>query len=353
MKLHVTSDKPLGDKKKHLMFSELHSLLGSGLSFSRSFELLIAGEKGKKEIALLNTIYRQILTGNEFWVSLQHSGAFTPLDYGVIRIGEETGKIAQSLLFLSDYYRKKEEQRRMLAGALSYPLIIVVVALLVLFFMITVVVPMFEQVYTRMGGSLPAITQFMLDAASYFPAFVTTLGLMVLALVLLKLFYGATDGYRRLHASFILHLPWVGYLVKMHYRAQFCRLLHLLVSSDVPLLHALSMLAGIIRFYPYSESFTVMAEGLKRGESFSANMEKFESIYGHKLVTLLKVGEETNSLDRMLLHQATDNTSELEHALKQLGNILEPALILCIGVIVAFVLIAMYMPMFQLGQTIG
>ncbi|MDR0894156.1 MAG: type II secretion system F family protein [Prevotellaceae bacterium] len=353
MKLHTKSGKGLTDKKKYLLFSELHSLLGSGLSFSRSFELLIAGETGNKEVALLNTIYRHILTGNGFWTSLQHSGAFTPLDYGVIRIGEETGKIAQSLLFLSDYYRKKEEQRRMLTGALSYPLIIVVVAMLVLFFMITVVIPMFEQVYTRMGGSLPAITQFMLEAASYFPAFITATGFIVLALITVKLLYGTTERYRQLTASFILHLPWVGALIKMHYRAQFCKLLHLLVGSDVPLLHSLSMLADIIRFYPYSSSFTSMTEGLKRGESFSVNMEKYEAIYGHKLVTLLKVGEETNSLDRMLLHQAVDITSELEHALKQLGNILEPTLILCIGVMVAFVLIAMYMPMFQLGQTIG
>ncbi len=113
------------------------------------------------------------------------------------------------------------------------------------------------------------------------------------------------------------------------------------------------MLESIISFYPYSRSFARIAEGLRRGQSFSENMEKFQELYGNKLLTLIRVGEETNCLDKMLLAQANDITAELEHELKQLGNVLEPVLILGVGVMVAFVLIAMYMPMFQLGQTIN
>ncbi len=94
-------------------------------------------------------------------------------------------------------------------------------------------------------------------------------------------------------------------------------------------------------------------KGLRKGKSFADQIEQFREIYDNRLITLIRVGEETNSLDKMLLNQANDMTSELEHNLKQLGNVLEPILIICIGTIVAFVLIAMYMPMFQLGQTIN
>jgi Type II secretory pathway, component PulF len=113
------------------------------------------------------------------------------------------------------------------------------------------------------------------------------------------------------------------------------------------------MLEDIIRFYPYSTSFYLISENIKKGESFSENLGRYEKIYGRKLIALMKVGEETNTLDKMLLHQATDITSELEYQLKQLGNALEPILILGIGALVAFILIAMYMPMFKLGQTIN
>lgn len=341
------------DKKKYLLFSQLYSLLSSGLSFSRAFELLIQGNLKKKDTEVLKEVYNRILAGNEFWKSMEMVGAFSELDYGVVRIGEETGKIDQSLMFLSDYYQKKNEQKRMLTSALSYPLIILITACLVVFFMITIVVPMFEQVYSRMGGDLPEITKFMLNISSHFPTVVTFIGFVILAFVVIKLLYGEQERYQQVSSFAWLHIPLVGNLIRKHYQSQFCKLLHLLVSSDVPLLHSLTMLESIIRFYPYKKSFADIAQGLRTGETFSENMRKYEDIYGYKLITLIRVGEETNSLERMLSAQAKDITSELEHELKQLGNILEPALILGIGSIVAFVLIAMYMPMFQLGQTIA
>jgi type IV pilus assembly protein PilC len=351
MKLNNKNHK-VSDSKKYLLFSQLHSLLKAGLSFSRSFDLLIQGEKGKADSELLQTVYRHILVGNEFWKSMELTDSFTELDCGVIRIGEETGKLDQSLSFLCDYYHKKNEQRRMLVSALSYPIIIVVVAMLVLFFMISVVVPMFQQIYSRMGGHLPEITILMLKISSHFPSMFTLFGFIILLFIVLKHLYGKTEAYRKINSTFLLNIPLIGNLVKIHYQAQFCKLLYLLVCSGVPLIKSLSMLESIIRFYPYSKSFAEMIAGLKRGESFAGKMGEFNDIYGNKFISLIRVGEETNCLDKMLLNQADDLTSELEHDLKQLGNILEPALILFIGGIVAFVLIAMYMPMFQLGQTI-
>ncbi|TWV08709.1 type II secretion system F family protein [Bacteroidaceae bacterium HV4-6-C5C] len=347
-----TKNRVINDTKKHLLFSQLHSLLKAGLSFSRSFELLIQGEKNQKGKDLLKSIYQHVLIGNEFWKSMELTDAFTELDCGVIRIGEETGKLDQSLIFLCDYYHKKNEQRRMLISALSYPVIIVVVAMLVLFFMITVVVPMFEQIYARMGGQLPEITAFMLKISAHFPITFLLFFILVSSFFIIKQMYGKTDRYRQITSSLLLHIPLIGSLIKIHYQAQFCKLLYLLVCSGVPLIRSLSMLESIIRFYPYSISFAEIIGGLKKGEAFASKMDEYKDIYGAKLITLIRVGEETNCLDKMLLNQANDLTSELEHDLKQLGNIIEPVLILCIGGIVAFVLIAMYMPMFQLGQTI-
>lgn len=338
------------DKGKYILFSQLYSLLSSGLNFSHSFDLLIQGEEKKKEAGILKDVYKKILAGNEFWKSLEIVGAFTELDCGVIRIGEETGKIDQSLMFLSDYYQKKNEQRRMLISTISYPLIIIVVAFCVLFFMITVVVPMFEQVYSRMGGNLPEITQLIIRLSSHFPLVFTLAGVTLLSVVVINLLYGKSEAYQQFTSGLLLHIPVIGGLIRKHYQVQFCKLLYLLVSSDVPLLRSLTMLESIIRFYPYRKSFHEIAKGLKRGDSFSKNMEKYRNIYDFKLITLIRVGEETNRLPSMLSNQSKDLTSELEHELKQMGNILEPVLILGVGGIVAFVLIAMYMPMFQLGQ---
>lgn len=353
MQLFSNQKKQIPDKKKYILFSELYSLLSAGLSFSRCFELLISGEDKNNEAAILNRTYLHILNGMEFWRALEVSGGFSNLDIGVVRIGEETGKLDQSLLFLSDYYKKKNEQRNILIGALTYPIVIVVTAALVLFFMITVVIPMFEQVYSRMGGSLPAMTQFMMHLAAKFPMICIICSMIGIGFVMLRLLYGETEKYKKVTSELLLRIPFIGNLIKAHHQVQFCKLLYLLVSSDVPLLQSLDMLKGIIRFYPFAQSFEVISEGLRQGDTFSENLGKFQSIYGHKLTALVRVGEETNCLDKMFASLSSDIAQELEHKLKRLGSILEPILILCIGTIVAFVLIAMYLPMFKLGQTIG
>jgi len=340
------------DKKKHLFFSQLHSLLKSGLSFSRSFDLLI--ENGiEDESKVLQGIYNDILSGNELWAALKKSGNFSNLDCGVIRIGEETGKLDQSLAFLNTYYNKKNEQRRVLTGALSYPLIILTVAVLVLTFMILVVVPMFEQVYARMGGELPQITHFIIKLSNSAPAYFSIILITPILLFTIKHFYGKSEKYRQMSAKLLLNLPFAGELIRLYYQSQFCQLMHLLISSNIPLLRSLEMLKDIIHFYPFSISFGNIAKNIIVGDSFGENLGKYENIYSKKLVALIKVGEETNTLDKMLFQQAADITAELEYKLKQLGNLMEPLLILGIGILVAFILIAMYLPMFKLGQTIN
>lgn len=343
----------VSDKKKYILFSELNSLLTAGLSFSSSFEMLINGEDKKNDALILNKIYLQIINGMEFWRAMEASHGFTNLDTGVIRIGEQTGKLSQSLQFLSDYYRKKNEQRSILVSALSYPIVIVATAILVLCFMITVVIPMFEQVYSRMGGSLPEMTQFMMRLSARFPMICIIIAFLVICFAVIRLLWGETDKYRQITSDTLLRIPLIGDLIKSHYQLQFCKLLHLLISSDVQLTASLDMLKDIIHFYPYSQSFQIISEGLKQGDTFFENLNKFKHIYGNKLTALIRVGEETNCLDKMFFNLYNDINHELEHKLKRLGSILEPILILCIGIIVGFVLIAMYLPMFKLGQTIS
>lgn len=115
---------PLKDARKEAIFAELHSLLGSGLDFSRSFSLLIEGERDAQTKALLTGLYRSVVRGEALARAFERSGRFAPLDCGVLRIGEQTGRLDEALAFLADYYRKRIAQRRMISGAVSYPLII-------------------------------------------------------------------------------------------------------------------------------------------------------------------------------------------------------------------------------------
>lgn len=349
----VKNYKALSDTKKEVLFSELYSLLISGLDLTRAFRLLIDGEREKILRQLLEHIYVSVVNGKTLWESFAGSGYFSSLDCGVLQIGEETGQISECLSFLTDYYRKRTEQRRIITGAVSYPLIILGTAIVVLIFMLMVIVPMFEQVYVRMGGELPAITRAIIHFSKDFPLYLLIFVGLMAASGIFFFFYGKTDFSRALFAEVLLKFPVLGSLMKKNYQARFCKLLYLLYSSGVPLLKSVEMLKGIITFYPYQYSFERIATGLKQGKSLTGQLACFPSIYGCKLIALLQVGEETNRLENMLLKQGEELTRELEHQLKQLGHLMEPVLILGIGAIVAIILVAMYLPMFRLGNIMG
>lgn len=339
----------LKEARKETLFSELHSLLCSGLDFSRSFELLISGEKDARLREELRRLYDGVIRGASLAEAFERNGRFSALDCGVIRIGEETGRLGESLSFLADFYRKKTGQRRMVSSAVSYPLIILCTAVVVVVFMVLVIVPMFEQVYSRMGGELPALTRWIIRVSKHFPQLLSGILLLLGGAAAALYLFRENESLRRTTASVLMRLPLVGGILRKNHQAHFCQLLYLLIGSGVPLLRGLDMLTRIITFHPYRQSLSAMGEGLNRGERFAEGMARYERLYDLKLVTLVRVGEETNRLPDMLLKQSQDLTQELEHRLKLLGSALEPLLILLVGILVAVILIAMYLPMFKLG----
>lgn len=337
---------------KRTFFSQLQTLIRSGLSFSRAFELIIEGAK-TKEKALYVRIFDEVVSGKELWRSLEADKAFTELDRSVVRIGEETGRLVDALEFLTDYYQKREEQKRMVTSALSYPIITLSIAVIVLVFMLLVVVPMFEQVYARMGGELPAITRQIIGMSESAPAVLGIMVLLGLSMYGVRHMSGSSDKYQSITSGIVMRLPLASGLIRKYQVSRFSRIMYLLVSSDVPILQALYLMRGIITFYPYRQSIEEVCQMIEKGETLTGGMSRYENLYGKRFLVLLKVGEETNSIEQMLLTQANDTNGELEYEIKQLNNIVEPFLILAIGIIVAFVLITMYMPMFKLGVSIG
>ena len=347
---NLFADKELKEPRKEAFFAELHSLLSAGLDFSHAFELLITDERDEVARKLMKQLFAAVVRGEALCTALQISGRFTALDCGIVRIGEETGRLDEALKFLADYYHKRVAQRRMVSGAVSYPLIILCTAVVVVIFMVLVIVPMFEQVYARLGGELPALTRSIISLSRNFPQQLAIGGLILGSAIVLYFRFRSYDTVRRIIASALLRLPLVGGILRRNNQALFCTLMCLLTRSGVPLLRGVEMLSGIITFWPYQQSLRDIYVDLERGELFADAMARHENIYDRRLVTLIRVGEQTGRLSEMFRKQADDLSARLEHELKQLGTMLEPILILLVGVLVAIVLIAMYMPMFKLGS---
>lgn len=342
----------LTDARREVFYAELHALLTAGLDFSHAFALLIEGEQGPLR-SLLEQLYADVVGGAALWQAMERSGVFRALDCGVIRIGEQTGRLGETLEFLRDYYHKRRAQRRMVSSAVSYPLVILCTAVAVVAFMLAVIVPMFEQVYTRMGGELPALTRWIIALSKSMPLYLAWFGALALALGGLLYRNRRNETVRARSATLLLRLPVAGAIVRHNYQAQFCKLLFLLTQSGVPLMSGVAMLSEVIEFYPYNRSFGAICRALEQGKPFSAGLARHAVLYDRKLVALVRVGEETNRLPEMLRNQGEALTEQIEHRIRRMGSLLEPALILLVGLLVAVILISMYMPMFRLGGIMG
>ena len=314
---------------------------------------LIEGEGDRRTKALLEELYAAVVRGETLAEAMRRSGAFRPLECGVVRIGNETGRLARTLDFLRDYYRKRAAQQRMVASAVSYPVVILAVAAAVVAFMLSVVVPMFEEVYARMGGELPALTRGIIALSKAFPAYAAVAVSAGGGLYLLYRANRQREEVQRWRAAILLRLPVAGEIIRKNMQAQCCKLLDLLCAAGVPLLAGVGMLREVIGFHPYRKSFDEIARRLERGDAFAETLARFPDLYDRKLTALVRVGEQTNRLPEMLRRQGETLTEELEYAIRRMGAMLEPALILLVGILVAVILIAMYMPMFSLGGIMG
>ena len=243
-----TKSHKLTDARREMFYAELHALLTAGLDFSAAFRLLIEGEGDRRTKALLEELYAAVVRGETLAEAMRRSGAFRPLECGVVRIGNETGRLARTLDFLRDYYRKRAAQQRMVASAVSYPVVILAVAAAVVAFMLSVVVPMFEEVYARMGGELPALTRGIIALSKAFPAYAAVAVSAGEGLYLLYRANRQREEVQRWRAAILLRLPVAGEIIRKNMQAQCCKLLDLLCAAGVPLLAGVGMLREVIGF---------------------------------------------------------------------------------------------------------
>ena len=340
----------LSDKKKDSFFFELSTLLQSGIDLKNSLDLMTLESVKDKHVGIIKEIKDKVIAGQSMALAVQSSGRFSDYDFFSIQIGEETGNLAEVMKDLAVYYRRKIAQHRKIVGALTYPLIVLSTSAGAVFFMLRCVVPMFSDVFKRFGGKLPWITQVVISFSNFVEQFFIP-GFLLLA-VLVWLIYSNRNraGFRRITSNMVLKIPVVGELVKKIYLARFCNTMRLLVSTKIPLLRAIAMSGQTIVFYPLEVSLKKVEQGIMEGRALHECLRDF-SIYPPKLVQLIKVGEEINKLDYFFESIAGQYVDEIEHQTNTLSKLIEPLIIIFLGLVVGFILVAMYLPMFEMSNS--
>lgn len=339
------------DKRKESFYRELGLLLQSGVDFKRSLEILSQQAVKKEEQSLINNLKSKIVHGKSIWEAMKESNYFSNYEYHSVQIGEETRRLEAILFELQKYFAQKIQMKRQLISVLTYPAIVMTVTLGVLYFMLNKVVPMFSNVFRQFGSELPKSTQIILKISNHSGTIFIILFLLVIGLIMMHQYLKNNDSYRKRMAKAILRIPYFGKLIQKIYIARFCQAMNLLTGSKTTLLQSLSLTGKMIGYFPIEQSLEQIKVDITKGVSLSDSMRK-HSIYENKLVSMIEVAEHINELDTMFARLTNQYNEEINHQTKMIGVVLEPLIIIFIGIIVGVIMISMYAPMFDLSKII-
>lgn len=339
------------DKKKERYYADLGILLSSGIDIKTALELIVEEQKKKSDKELFNTIQNDVLNGMSLSEAMQKTDKFSNYEYFSLRIGEESGRIIEVLTELTTFYSKKIKQKRQLTSAFSYPIMVLVTAIGAIFFMMNFIVPMFEDVFKRFGGKLPALTQNIIDLSAFFEKYSGYFFLFILVIIVFLFSQKKKKWYRNISSKILLKLPLFGKIVKKMYISRYCQSMALLISSKTPMLRAIQLVRNMIGFYPYEIALDKIADDILHGKALYQSMAQF-NIFERRMTSLIKVAEEVNQLDTIFERLNKQYSEELEHNIGMISSLLEPLMIVFVGCLVGVILVAMYLPLFQLSTTI-
>jgi len=337
--------------KSHF-YSEMSVLIGSGMDIRKSLEIIGGSSTKQKEILIVDKIKLSIMEGASLSCAMTESEKFSLYDVSSIKIGEESGSLSEILKELSVYYAKKISQKRQITGALTYPVMVLATAVLSLVFMLNYIVPMFEDVFMRFKGTLPPLTKTIIKLSESFMTY-ALISLALMAGVFLVCYLNRKeDWYRRFSSKLVLSIPVLKEVVALTYKVRYCQTMRLLISSKVHLLESIDLLGKIIGFYPMEKALKEIKTSISEGISLADAMESYP-IFDRKMIAMTRVAEEVNKLDVLYDQLFKQYSEELDVKIRTMNSLLEPILIIIVGGMVGMILIAMYLPIFQLGTNIS
>jgi type IV pilus assembly protein PilC len=336
-----------------VMTRQLATMIASGMTLLRSFYVLEEQLENDKLRETVAAVREDIESGTNFSDALgKHPKIFSPLYVAMMRAGEAGGILEESLERVADQLEKDDALRRQVKSAMAYPIVVMVFALGVLLALIAFIVPVFVKVFADFGGDLPAITKFTV-ALSHL---VTGQWYLLLAAGV-----GGPIAFKKWKTSswgrpqwdrFRLRIPAkIGETVQKISLARWSRTFSALYSAGVPILQAIEVTGQTAGNTVLEDAMTKVIDSVKSGGSIAAPL-KDVAIFPPMVAQMIAVGEETGNLDTMLSKVADFYEDEVAAAVKALTSILEPIMIILVGGIVGFIVIAMYMPMFKVYDAI-
>ncbi len=331
-----------------LFSRQFATMINSGLSLLRA--LTILGEQtGNKRLAEIVTQVRaEVEKGMSLSAAMaKHPKVFNRLYISMVRAGEVGGFLDQVLVKVAETFEKEVELRGKIRSAMTYPVVVFVMVLLIVNAMLIFIVPTFKNLYTTLGGTLPLPTRTLIGVSDGIRRFFPLVVLALIGLVIAYRRWRATPAGRYRLDQFKLKVKVFGPLFHKSALSRFSRTLATLIRSGVPILQALEIVADTVNNGVISRAIRDVQDSVREGESLATPLAKHPT-FPAMVVQMMAVGEETGALDTMLSKVADFYDQEVEAAVASLTSLIEPILIAVMGAAVGGMVVALYMPLFNI-----
>lgn len=353
--------KPLfGGSKKITPFDiamltrQMATMMKAGVPLVQSFDIVADGLENKGLQALVLNIRNDISSGTSFAGSLRkHPRHFDDLYCNLVDSGEKAGALEHMLDRIATYLEKTELLKKKVKKAMTYPIAVVVVAIIVTAILLVKVVPQFESLFQGFGAELPVFTQMVVNLSEWMQTwwFVVLLGI-VGTIFLFKEAIRRSQKFSDLVDKLSLKIPVAGEILDKSAVAKFGRVLSTTFAAGVPLVDALDSVAGATGNAVYRDAINRIKTDVSSGTQLQAAMRQ-QDVFPVMAVQLTAIGEESGNLDEMLAKVAEHYEAVVDDMVDNLTALMEPMIMAVLGVLVGGLIIAMYLPIFQMGQVVG
>jgi type IV pilus assembly protein PilC len=336
-----------------VMTRQLATMIASGMTLLRTLYVLEEQTESAPLVETIVAVRRDVEAGLPFSAALaRHPKIFSPLYVAMVQSGETGGRLDEALLRVSDQLEKDDALRRQVKSAMMYPSVIITFAGVVLFALIAFLVPVFAKVFKQFGGKLPTITQFTVNLSHLLTnRWYLIFGVLVAIVVGFRQWKRSSWG-RPQWDAFRLKIPFkIGTVVQKIALARWSRTLSSLIASGVPILQAIDITGKTAGNTMVERAMADVTQSVKSGGTIAEPL-KDAPVFPSMVTQMVGVGEETGALSTMLSKVADFYEEEVATAVKGLTSLLEPVMIIVVGGIVGFIVVAMYMPLFTIYDTI-
>lgn len=333
---------------------QMATMLAAGVPLVQSIDLIANGADNKSLRELMQKISVKVQAGLPLSETLrEHKKYFDDLYCDLIKSGEASGSLDAIFDRLATYKEKAEALKSKIKKAMFYPVAVLVVAAIVTSILLIFVVPQFAEIFAGFGAELPAFTLFVLGISNFMQEYWwLVLGLVFIAGYLVKRTYANNLSFRTWADGRIIKLPVIGAILNKAAVARYARTLSTTFAAGVPLIEALESAAGAAGNEVYKNAILFIREEVSTGNQMYLAMKQTDQ-FPEMVVQMVSIGEESGSLDSMLAKVANIYEQEVDDAVDGLTALLEPLIMAVLGVIIGGLIIAMYLPIFQLGNIVG